>query len=457
MVSLRKRVWGWYFFDWASQPYHTLIITFVFGPYFAAVLANKYVTMGRTNEVAEAAAQSMWSLCLTVSGLIIAFGAPLIGAMADASGRKTIWVACFSVMVVVGATGLWYLTPDGDTIWTVLICFGIGFIGIEYALIFINSQLPSLGTPEEVGRISGSGFAFGYFGGLVSLILMLALFVEQPDGKTLVGFNPAFGLDPTMREGTRIVGPLTALWYMVFMIPYFMWVPSHTPAKGRISISAAFASLKRSIRNLKHRKSLSFYLVSSMLYRDALNGLYSFGGVYAKLVLHWKIVSVGIFGIVGAIAAVIFSYVGGRLDSRYGPRPVIITSILGLTIVCAVVVGMSRKDFYGVPIPEGSKIPDIVFFCCGALIGGFGGVLQASSRSLMSRHTDPSAPTESFGLYGLCGRATAFLAPGLIGIVTSFSESARMGFTPVLFLFLVALFLIRWVQPEGDRETWTVK
>ena len=123
-----------------------------------------------------------------------------------------------------------------------------------------------------------------------------------------------------------------------------------------------------------------------------------------------------------------------------------------LTVVCLIVVSMSREQILGIPLAEGSKLPDIVFFACGVLIGGFGGILQAASRSLMVRHTTPETATEAFGLYGLSGRATAFLAPALIGIATTMTGSPRLGITPIILLFLAGLFVLRWVHAEGDQS-----
>lgn len=452
--SPRKRIWGWYFFDWASQPYHTLLVTFVFGPFFAAIASDYFMTSGLAEQAADARAQSMWSLCLTITGLIIGFGAPFMGALADTAGRRMPWIFGFSVLYVFGAAGIWWTLPDGSNMWWALTAFGIGFIGAEYALIFVNSQLPTLGDQDEVGAISGSGFAFGYVGGLVALAIMLALFTEQPNGKTIVGLNPAFGLDASERQGTRFVGPFAAVWFTVFMIPYFLWVRDEGPPRQGKGVGDALRLLKTSIKGLRHRISLSAYLGSSMFYRDALNGLYGFGGTYAILVLNWSIVSVGIFGIVGGVSAAVFSWIGGRADLRFGPKPVILIAIWGLMLVCFTVVGMDREQFLGMALAEGSKLPDMIFFGCGVLIGGFGGTLQAASRSLMVRHTDPVAPTESFGLYGLSGRATAFMAPALIGLVTTMSGSARIGVSPVIVLFLIGLILLRWVKAEGDSETW---
>lgn len=187
-----------------------------------------------------------------------------------------------------------------------------------------------------------------------------------------------------------------------------------------------------------------------MLYRDALNGLYSFGGTFALLVLDFSVVQVGVFGIIAAIGASVFSFFGGRADKRFGPKPVIVVSILVLMGVCFLLVNLSRDTMFGITLAEGSAAPDIVFYVCGVLIGGMGGILQSASRTLMVRHCDPVAPTESFGLYGLTGRATAFIAPFLIGVATSVTGSTQLGVSPLLVLFLLGLIMLRWVHPKGE-------
>ncbi len=386
-----------------------------------------------------------------MTGLIFGFGAPVMGALADSSGRRMPWIAVFSVMYVVGAWSIWYMLPDGSNLMWGLFAFGIGFIGAEYALIFINSQLPDLGTDEEIGEISGSGFAFGYLGGFVSLLIMLLLFVEQSNGKTLIGMNPVLGLDAAAREGSRSVGPFTAIWFILFMIPYFLWVREEPRRGPKGTVSDAFSMLWKLVASLRHKLSLSAYLGSSMFYRDALNGLYGFGGVYASLVLGWEITLIGVFGIVALVSSVLFSFLGGKWDRRFGPKPVIIAAIWVLIGVCLAIVTTSRTHAFGLPLPEGSALPDYIFFGCGVLIGGMGGIVQSASRSLMVRHSDPATPTEYFGLYGLSGRATAFIAPSLIGLVTAATESARLGVSPIVLLFVVGLILLRWVSPEGDQ------
>ena len=453
MPSAKKRIWGWFFFDWASQPYNTLLLTFIFGPYFGGIVKDYLIGTGMEAEAAKAQAQSIWGLGLTISGLIIAFSAPVLGAMADAAGRRLPWIWFFSVWYVIGSASLWFAYPDASNYMWILVAFGIGFIGMEFTTIFTNSLLPDLGTKEEIGQISGSGFAFGYWGGVVALFIMLLLFAENETGKTLLGIKPLLGLDPAMREGTRFVGPFSALWFIVFMAVFFRYV--HEPkrrSRGRLSVKAAFSELIQTIKSLRYRSSLLSYLTSSLFYRDALNGLYAFGGFYALNVLDWSIVQVGVFGIVGAISAAIFAWVGGRIDKAKGPKPVIVFCIVTLIVVCTIIVSMTRESLFGFAIPAGSSLPDIIMYICGAIIGAAGGALQASSRSMMVRHCDPDHAAEAFGLYALSGKATAFLAPALVTFFSWLTQDPRLGISPLIGLFVVGLVLLAWVNPEGETD-----
>ena len=456
MTLQKKRIWGWMAFDWATQPFYTLGLTFIFGPYFAVVATEAFMGQGLEEAAADARAQWVWSLGQTVAGLIIAFSAPLLGAWADNSGRKIPWIAAFSVIYVLASASIWGLTPDGGNLILMLVVFYVGFIAAESALNFVNAILPSLGTEKEIGRISGSGAAMGYWGGVVSLFIMLLIFAENDQGVTLLGNPPPFGLDAEAREGTRSVGPFIAIWYVVFIIPFFLYVRDPKPVASRAGgIGEVWGDLLATLRSVARRKSLLNFLVGSMFYRDALNAVYAFGGVYAALVLDWSVVEIGVFGIVAAIAAAILTWVGGLVDQRVGPKPVITACIWVLIGVATIIVGMSRESFFGVPLAEGSTLPDIIFYICGAAIGGAGGALYAASRTLMVRHTHPDRPAEAFGLFALTGKATAFLAPALITIFTAATGSNQLGFLPVIFLFLVGLILLRWVNKNGDRAEWS--
>jgi len=439
--SQRKRIWGWFFFDWASQPYNTLLLTFIFGPYINEVLGDGTV------------AQSAWGFGIGAAGLVIALLAPFFGALADTSGNRVRWIWGFSVLYVIGSAGLWYAAPDDFNLLLTMVCFAIGLIGMELATIFTNSMLPELGSRAEIGRISGNGWAFGYVGGLVSLVIMLVFFAESgATGETFVGLAPPFGLDPGAREGTRFVGPLTAVWYAVFMIPFFLYVRDPRGVKAPPgAVRRALRGLIGTVQSLPARRSFFAYLVSSMLYRDALNGMYVFGGIYAAGVLGWSVVDTGIFGIIAIIAGAVFAWIGGHADSAFGPKPVIVSCILVLTLAAVGVVMVSPTSLFGVAVAPGSGAPDIAFMVLGAVIGAAGGALQSASRTMLVRQARPERMTEAFGLYALAGKATSFLAPLLIGTVTYASGSQQIGVSPLIGLFVLGLFLLVWVKPDGDR------
>ena len=444
-LALVRRVRGWMMFDFASQPYNTLLLTFIFGPYFATVVGD------------PVEAQSMWGFAVGTAGLVIALSAPLFGAMADASGRHLPWIWAFSAMYVAGSAALWFAAPGAEAVLPILIVFCIGLIGMEFATIFTNAMLPGLGPREEIGRISGSGWALGYVGGVIALVIMLLFFAENEAGVTLLGQPPVFGLDPETREGTRFVGPFTAVWYVLFMVPFFLWVRP-APRTGpvvRLPVGEALSNLRDTLRRLPRTPGFTAFLGASMFYRDGLNGLYTFGGIYAVGVLGWTVVDVGVFGILAAVTGAIFAWLGGRMDRARGPKPVIILCVIALLLATVLVVTISPTMVFLLPVPEGSALPSIAFYVLGAVIGAAGGSIQASSRTMLTRQAHPDRMTEGFGLYALAGKATAFLAPFLIGVVTLATNSQQMGILPIAGLFIAGLILLVWVKPDGEQNAWS--
>ena len=438
MITERKRIWGWWFFDWASQPYNTLLLTFIFAPFMKDLLGD-----GST-------AQTVWGFGIGLSGLVIALAAPFLGAIADRSGRRMPFIWMFSAMYVLGAAGLWWAEPGNYSLILVMLSFAIGMIGMEFATTFTNAMLPDLAPKDRIGKVSGSGWAFGYLGGMVALIVMLVFLQANPDtGKTLVGLVPALGLDVASREDTRIVGPLTAVWYALFMIPFFLWVREPRRA-GRVTVAqaarAAWPELRSTLASLPKRPSLFAYLASSMFYRDALNGIYTFGGLYAAGVLNWSITQIALFGILGTITGATFAWLGGKADDRFGPKAVIAVNLVALTAITVAVVFVSRTSVFGVAVGPESTLPDIAFYVLGGLIGAAGGALQSASRTMMVRQSEPEKITECFGLYALTGKATAFIAPLSIGIVTGMTGNQAIGITPIIMLFVLGLLLLGWVK-----------
>ncbi len=448
----KKGIWGWMAFDWAAQPFHTLLVTFIFARYFATEVAPDAAT-----------GQTWWGTMFALTGLFIAFLSPVLGAIADATGPRKPWIAAFTLLTVVGTAYLWFAVPGGGgiTFW-ILVSFGIGMIGVEFAAVFNNAIMPDLVNRETLGRLSGNAWALGYIGGLVALIFVLLMMVESSpgSGQTLIGIAPILGLDQVVRGGERAVGPLTAIWFIIFIIPFFLYTPdSSKPERSEGDVKKGLVELAATLRSLPSQKSLFAYLGSSMFYRDALNGLYTFGGIYAGGVLKWEPIWLGLFGILAALTGAIGAWMGGRMDEKFGPKKVITVCVTLLIIVCLMIVTTDRQTLLTMPITEAPgpfAAPDILFYICGAIIGAAGGALQAASRTLMVDQAEGGDMTKAFGLYALSGKATAFMAPALVAFFTSVvgksmmglsdSGAQRLGISPLIGLFVIGLILLIWVK-----------
>ncbi len=439
----RRGVIAWMFADWAGQPFHTLCVTFVFAPWFV-----EYGLGGGD------AGQAAWGYMTALAGIAIAVLAPVLGAMADVSGPRKPWIAGLSLIHVAAVAALWFAVPDMEAPFVIFAAFAVALVTTELAFIFLNAMLPDLGPPERIGRISGGGWAMGYVGGLLSLVLVLGFMVADPEsGLTQLGAEPILGLDPATGEGSRASGPVSAIWYAVFILPLFLLTPDAGRRAPGASAREGLAALGRTLRRLPSRPSLLRFLLSSMLYRDGLAALYAFAGIYAVGVLGVSIVQLGIFGILGAVTGTAGALVGGWLDDRLGPKPVVMFCVLSLATLSAGLLLMTERSVLGIPLEEGSMLPVTLFFALGAAIGAAGGALSAASRSLMVRQAGAAREmTRAFGLYGLAGKATAFVGFLLIGLVTDLTGSQRLGVTPVVALFLGGALLLVFVKPQGDSD-----
>ncbi len=340
----------------------------------------------------------------------------------------------------------------------VLISFAIANIAAELATVFNNAMMPSLVPAERLGTLSGIGWAVGYVGGLVSLALIAGLVVADPaTGKTLLGLNPIIPLDPATREGDRLVGPFSALWYLVFVLPLFLFTPDR-PVKAKVGtpVRAGLAQLIRGVRELiRHHRQIALFLLARMLYADGLGAVFAFGGIYAGTVFGWGATELGLFGIILTIAGTIGAALGGVFDDRLGSKPVIVSS-LALFIVAAVAVLSVDKDHVLFVLPVAAKVPgsapfastgEQVYLAFAILIGLAAGPIQSSSRTLMGRLSPRDKTTEFFGFFSFSGKATAFAAPLAIGAVTAMSGSERLGIATSLVFLVVGLLLLLRVKP----------
>jgi len=441
----RSAVISWIFFDWAAQPYFTLITTFVFAPYFATHVAPD-----------AASGQALWGFATAAAGMAIALLSPVLGAIADASGRRKPWIAAFGAMLVIGSALMWFGRPgDVKIIPPLLFAYAIATVGVEFATVFNNAMMPTLVPPDRIGRLSGTGWATGYVGGILSLILVLGFLAASPEtGRTLFGFKPLFGLDPLTHQGDRISGPLTAIWFIVFVLPMFLLTPDY-PARHplRVALREGLAELKQTLIELPKHRSLALFLLANMIYTDGLVSLFAFGGIYAAGTFGWNTIQIGTFGIILAIAGTLGGYFGGKLDDRFGPKRVIAGSMTILLISIIAILAVNKDSILFIPIsppvPGGalfSSSAERAYLVLGCLIGAAGAPLQAASRSLLIRMAPKDRIAQYFGLFALTGKVTSFIGPLLIGIVTAATGSQKAGMATLVLFFATGLVLLARVK-----------
>ena len=285
---------GWVLFDWATQPFYTLVVTFLFAPYFV----NGFIKD-------PALGATLWAYATGGAELIAAILAPILGSIADAGFPRKPWIAGFSVLLVVGLCGLWLAVP-GQTGMAplVLLSFALAIIGAELATVFNNAMMPSLVSHKRLGTLSGIGWAAGYVGGLVSLVLVAGLIIADPDtGKTLLGLNPIMPVDMATRADERLVGPFSALWYLIFVLPLFLFTPDRPGTRAPAPVKAGIAQLISGVKELyRHHRQVALFLMARMLYADGLGAVFAFGGIYAASVFGWGASELGLFGIILTLA-----------------------------------------------------------------------------------------------------------------------------------------------------------
>lgn len=443
---------GWVLFDWAAQPYYTLVLTFLFAPYFATAVVGD-----------AARGQTLWGYAAAVAGILVAVGSPLLGAFADGRGRRKPWIALFSLLLAGGLATLWLAVPGASTptIMLILAAFVMATLAAEFTQVFTNAIMPSLVPREELGRLSGAGWAAGYTGGLIALALMAGLVVASPvTGKTLLGLDPVLALDPATRESERLVGPLSALWYLVFMVPFFLFVPdTHTPAP-QAARRGALAELWQTVRSLPSMPDMLYFLLARMLYTDGLSAIFAFGGIYGAAVFGWQAMELGLFGIVLIATGIAGALIGGVLDDRIGARTVIVGALL---ILLAGAVGILSVDRGHVlfsievaPKAPGSAVfsstGELVFLGFAMVIGLVSAPVQAASRSLLARLAPPGKLTQFFGLFAFSGKVTAFMAPLAVASLTAATGSQRAGMAAISVFLLAGMALMMFVRTPV-RET----
>jgi len=446
MASWRAR-FSWALFDWANQPYFTVITTFIFAPYFTSVVVGDPVR-----------GQALWGYTTAFAATLVALGAPFLGAVADIGGRRKPWLLVFQILLAFGCLLLWLARADTpQTLPLVLFGLVLANVAAEYSILFNNSLLPGLVPHDRMGRLSGFGWGMGYIGGLIALFAILIISrpelvgITPPDGQALLG------LDRATHEAERIIGPTAALWLLLFVTPMFLFTPDR-PGTGKNTLQAAregFRQVVRTVRELRQHGNTLRFLIAYMLYYDGLNAVIGFGGIYAAGVFGWGTTELGIFGIALNVVAIPSVMAAGWLDDKLGSKRTVQLAIVSVALGTLGILSITADSvLFGIGItPKAagagafSSAGEQVFFLCAILLGLGMGPMQAASRTMVARLAPTGKVTEFYGIFSLSGRATSFMAPLAIAIVTDIFANQRVA-AMVVLVFLMLGFWLLWQVRE---------
>lgn len=427
----RRQVASWALWDWATQPFNSVILTFVFVSLFLvsdSFLPDDIAKLADTDPIKERALADLssgYGLISTLAGVLILLIAPVLGQVSDRTGRKKRWLLVTTVLLALVQFSLFFVYADPAFFWYGAIMISIGAVVSEIAGVNYNALLVSVSTPRTVGRVSGLGWGLGYIGGILALGIVVAL-----------TFADWFGMDTSNGLAYRLIAVGCAVWTLLFAIPVFVNVPEPPSRENaqRVGLLRAYVELFRDIAMLfRMHRSTFWFLVASAVYRDGLAGVFAFGGVLAAVAFGFSANEVMIFGIVANLVAGVSTIVAGRFDDRFGARSVIVTSLTGLVAIAIAVFLLH----------DAGKAP---FWVGGLILCAFVGPAQASSRSLLARVTPLGMQGEIFGLYATTGRVASFLSPLMWTIFITAFGATYWGILGIAIVLLAGLVLLLFVK-----------
>jgi UMF1 family MFS transporter len=412
-------LWSWAFYDWANSAFTTLVVTFIYSTYFTQAMAPDEVT-----------GTAWWSRAVAASAILTGLISPVLGAAADRAAARKVFLGATTAVSIAATTLLAFVSPSmSGAPLIALALFVVADMAFETGYTFYNAFLPSIASPERIGRVSGYGWGLGYAGGLVCMGIALVGFV-RPE-------VPWFGLSTSEGFNIRATNLLVAVWFSVFALPFFLFVPERRSGRVRLDVSAAFRELAGTWRAIGRYREVVKFLIARLIFNDGLVTIFAFGGIYAAGTFGMTLPEVIMFGIVLNVASGIGSVAFGFLDDRIGGKTTILVTLVMLAAATLLAVGTSSRAW---------------FWTAGILIGLFVGPNQSASRSLMGRFVPEKHQAEFFGFFVVSGKATSFLGPMLLGTVAAAFGSQRAGVATVLLFFVVGGLLLTSVDERQGME-----
>lgn len=410
MSIARREIVSWCLYDFSSSAFNTLMITFIFNFFFVNVIADD-----------PRAGTVMWGLALNISAVVVALTMPVMGAIADFSGRKKTFLVVAALQSILFTALLFFVGPGQATLAIVLFIFAN--IGFESANVFYYAFLPELTDNRNIGRVSGAGFFTGYMGGLLSLALGLMMVREW--------------LPTENHLNVRATILLVAAWFLVFSLPMFLFVRERAPRRQASLGEYAregFRRLGRTIGHLGTFREPAKLILARMIYNDGLVTVIAMASIYAGAVLGMELEQVLAMGIALNVAAGIGAFAFGFVDDRIGGKKTIMITLVALII--AGIIGIRADTVRG-------------FWIAATLIGLMMGPNQSASRSLLARMVPDQKQTEFFGLFAFSGKLSSLLGPLVYASVVAATGDHKLAMSSIIGFFAIGFVVLLFAR---ERE-----
>ena len=372
---------------------------------------------------------AQWAATQAAAGLVIALAAAPLGVLADRAGRRRLFLAGFTGLMVVATGLLWTVRPEHAMVPRALWLVGIATVAFEIATVFYNAMLPGLAAPGGMGRLSGLGWGAGYIGGLICLGLCLVMLINP--------HPPLFGLDAHAAEPVRATALFAAAWIAIFAWPVLLLREKASALSARRALAMGMRELADGLRKAVADPVLGRFLLARMLYTDGLTTLFAFGAIFAAGSFGMGTKDVLLLGIGLNVTAGIGAFGFAFVEDRIGSRRAVLIALGSLFVLGAGVLLVGSVRWF-------------VILALG--LGVFVGPAQAASRSLMAHLAPAEGRNAHFGLFALSGRVTGFLGPAALGAVTAITHSQRAGMVVILVLLGVGGGLLASLRlPAGLR------
>lgn len=437
---------GWVLYQLAASPYFVIINIFVFASYFQKSVVGDSVE-----------GQVVWGYTQALAGTLIALGAPLLGALTDAYGPRKPGLVLFSLAAIPAMFALWFVTPGH--VWLGAAAIVIAAVTMEFAAVYHNAMLPSVSNERNVGFMSGLAYSFDYVGSVALFIVWLAL--------------PALGIMALLDDGPfaheRLSGPMAAIWMTVFALPFILFTADRAPSTISVYRAAVngLRKLGSTIRNVVHYRNVATFLVVRAIYADGMSAVFIFLAGYLGGIYGWSTERIGIYALIVLTVPIFTSFIGGWIDDLIGTKRTIQICLFAFTLSVLGSISTTPDEylfFFAVTDELRNQqlpligpllatfgfleFPEQLGLAFSLVGGAFIGPILASGRTMVARISPREMLSEVYGLFTLTGKATAFLAPLCVAIVTSATQSQRLGFAVILVFLVAGLIGLFWVREE---------